>query len=245
MSNSGYALIVVDMQNGFCHPEGSFPRVGLGLEGADAAVRNAAAAVQQARRSGIPVIFTRHLYKLGRADQGPLLIRDSPALIANGLAAGSWDSDIVAELGCRGDDLKVDKVRFDAFQWTSMEHLLRGMNVTRLMMCGVVTNLCVETTVRSAFMRDLPVTLIEDCCAAKTRRLHELSIEVLSSYHLADIVSLGSGFDAGHPAGPAEPGGRPLPEVLPGSDLVPVARRGGVSGVSGVSPRPMAGTAAT
>jgi len=49
MTSHGHALIVVDMQNGFCHPEGSFPRIGLGLEGADAAVRNAAIAVKQAR----------------------------------------------------------------------------------------------------------------------------------------------------------------------------------------------------
>jgi nicotinamidase-related amidase len=63
----------------------------------------------------------------------------------------------------------------------------------------VVTNICVETTARSAFMRDFPVTLLEDCCAAKTRRLHELAIEVLSSYELAEIVSIGNGFDAGHP----------------------------------------------
>ncbi|MBO0820532.1 MAG: cysteine hydrolase [Nocardiopsaceae bacterium] len=221
MSNSGYALIVVDMQNGFCHPEGSFSRIGLGLEGAETAVRNAAVAVQQARRAGIPVIFTRHLYRLGRADRGPALIRDSPALIANGLAAGSWDAEVVAELGCRADDLQVDKVRFDAFQWTSLEHLLRGMNVTRLMMCGVVTNLCVETTVRSAFMRDLPVTLIEDCCAAKTRRLHELSIEVLSSYDIARIASLRDGFDAGHPDGVVAR--RSAPAAAPG--LVSPVRR--------------------
>jgi nicotinamidase-related amidase len=237
MSDSGYALIVVDMQNGFCHPEGSFSRIGLGLEGAEAAVGNAAIAVDRARRAEIPVIFTRHLYRLGRDDQGPALIRNSPALMANGLAAGSWDADIIAELGCRADDLKVDKVRFDAFQWTSLEHLLRGMNVTRLMMCGVVTNLCVETTVRAAFMRDLPVTLLEDCCAAKTRRLHELSIEVLSSYDLATIVSLGDGFDPSHPD--ASPGRQepdpPHPEpvarrrLAAASDLIPPARRLGLT----------------
>jgi ureidoacrylate peracid hydrolase len=66
----------------------------------------------------------------------------------------------------------------------------------------VVTNICVETTARSAFMRDFPVTLLADCCAAKTRRLHELSIEVLSSYELAEIVSVTDGFDAGHPEAP-------------------------------------------
>jgi nicotinamidase-related amidase len=166
----------------------------------DAAVRTAAVAVKQARAGGVPVIFTRHLYRLGAADEGPALIRNSPALaVGNGLAAGSWDADVIDELECRPDDLKVDKVRFDAFQWTSLAPLLRGLSATRLMICGVVTNLCVETTVRSAFMRDIPVTLIEDACAAKTRRLHELSIEVLSSYELADMVRVGAGFDAGDP----------------------------------------------
>jgi ureidoacrylate peracid hydrolase len=192
----GLALIVVDMQNGFCHPEGSFPRIGLGLEGADAAVRNAAIAVKQARAGGVPVIFTRHIYRLGRADEGPALIRNSPALtLVNGLAAGSWDADVVDDLDCEPDDLRVDKVRFDAFQWTSLEPLLRGLSASRLVICGVVTNLCVESTVRSAFMRDYPVTLIEDACAAKTRRLHELSIEVLRSYELADVARVADGFD--------------------------------------------------
>jgi ureidoacrylate peracid hydrolase len=197
-----HALIVVDMQNGFCHPEGSFPSVGLGMEGVDAAVRNAAIAVKQARATGVPVIFTRHLYRLGLADEGPALIRDSPALaLVNGLAAGSWDADVVDDLECHPDDLKVDKVRHDAFQWTSLEPLLRGLAVTRLAICGVVTNLCVESTVRSAFMRDFPVTLIEDACAAKTRHLHELSIEVLSTYEIAEISRISEGFDAGDLAG--------------------------------------------
>jgi ureidoacrylate peracid hydrolase len=200
MTSYRHALIVVDMQNGFCHPEGSFPRIGLGLEGVEAAVRNAAIAVKQARAVDMPVIFTRHLYRLGRADEGPALIRNSPALaVVNGLAAGSWDAEVIDGLDCGHDDLRVDKVRFDAFQWTSLEPLLRGLSVSRLLICGVVTNLCVETTVRSAFMRDFPVTLIEDACAAKTRRLHELSIEVLSSYELAEIVRIEDGFDVGDP----------------------------------------------
>jgi hypothetical protein len=50
-------------------------------------------------------------------------------------------------------------------------------------------------------MRDFPVTLLADCCAAKTRRLHDLSVEVLSSYELAEIASVTDGFDAGDPAG--------------------------------------------
>ncbi len=204
MTSSGHALLVVDMQNGFCHPDGSFPRVGRGLEGAMDAVRNAAIAVGQARRADIPVVFTRHVYRPGRPDEGAALIRNSPELAGvAGLANGTWDAAVCAELGCGPDDLVVDKVRFDAFQWTSLEPLLRGLGVTDLMICGVVTNICVETTARSAFMRDFPVILLEDCCAAKTRRLHELSVEVLSSYELAEIVSVSRGFDAADPRGAA------------------------------------------
>jgi nicotinamidase-related amidase len=203
MDNERYALLVVDMQNGFCHPDGSFPKIGRGLEDAMDAVANAAIAVGQARKAGVPVVFTRHVYRPGRPDEGAALIRNSPELAGvSGLAAGGWDAEVCAELGCGPDDLVVDKVRFDAFQWTSLEPLLRGLGVTALIICGVVTNICVETTARSAFMRDFPVTLLADCCAAKTRRLHELSIEVLSSYELAEIASVTDGFDAGHPEAP-------------------------------------------
>jgi ureidoacrylate peracid hydrolase len=192
------AMLVVDMQNGFCHPQGSFTRIDMGLEGADQAVHNAAIAVAQARRAAIPVVFTRHLYRPGRAEEGRALKRNSPALAGvDGLETGTWDAEIVDELGCGPNDLVVDKVRFDAFQWTSLEPLLRGLGVDELVICGVVTNICVETTARSAFMRDFAVTLLADCCAAKTRRLHELSIEVLSSYQLAEIASITEGFDVG------------------------------------------------
>ena len=192
------ALLVVDMQNGFCHPEGSFARIGLGLEGADTAVRNAAVAIGQARQAGLPVVYTRHLYRPGRADEGRALKQNSAALAGvNGLAAGTWDADVVDELGCRSGDLIVDKVRFDAFQWTSLEPLLHGLGVAELVVCGVVTNICVETTIRSAFLRDFPVIMLADCCAAATRRLHELSVEVLAAYRLAEIASITEGFDVG------------------------------------------------
>ncbi len=215
MAAKNRALLVVDMQNGFCHPEGSFPRIGMGLEGAGLAVRNAAVAVAQARRAAIPVVFTRHVYRPGRADEGASLKQNSPALASvNGLADGFWDADVVDELGCGPDDMVVDKARFDAFQWTSLEPLLRGLGVGELVICGVITNICVETTVRSAFMRDYPVTLLADCCAAKTRRLHELSLEVLASYQLAEIASITDGFDVGATAVPI--GAWPGPGTLAG-----------------------------
>jgi ureidoacrylate peracid hydrolase len=189
------ALLVVDVQNGFCHPDGSLPTLGMALHGVDEAVRNCATAVEQARAAGIPVIFTRHVYRPGRADEGARLTELAGELASvDGLLAGSWDAEVVAELGCGPADLVVDKVRFDAFLWTSLDPLLQGLGVTELAVCGVVTNICVESTVRAAFMRDYRVTLLADCCAAKTARLHELGVEVLGSCGFATIASIADGY---------------------------------------------------
>ena len=194
------ALLVVDMQNGFCHPDGSLPSLGLALADADRSVRQSALAVEQTRRAGLPVVFTRHVYRPGRADEGQNLSAMSGQLAdVDGLAAGSWDGGVVDELGWTPADLTVDKCRFDAFLWTSLDPLLRGLGVTHLQVCGVVTNICVESTVRAAFMRDYRVTLLGDACAAQTARLHDLGLEVMGSIGLATVVSLADGYQPTDP----------------------------------------------
>ena len=92
------ALLVVDMQNGFCHPEGSFTRIGMGLEGADAVVRNAAVAIEQARRAAIPVVFTRHLYRPGRLHELSLEVLSSYRLARiQNITAGLNQAEAQAE----------------------------------------------------------------------------------------------------------------------------------------------------
>jgi ureidoacrylate peracid hydrolase len=69
MTTHERALIVVDMQNGFCHPQGSVPVAGMALADVDRAVASNALVVADARRNGVPVIFTRHVYRPGRSDE--------------------------------------------------------------------------------------------------------------------------------------------------------------------------------
>jgi ureidoacrylate peracid hydrolase len=114
-----------------------------------------------------------------------------------GLAAGSWDAAVVDEFGAGPDDLYIDKARFDAFLWTSLDPLLRGLGTESLVVCGVVTNICVESTVRAAFMRDYRVTLLADGCAARTTRLHDLGVEVMGSCGFASVAAVADGFDVG------------------------------------------------
>ena len=193
------ALIVVDRQNGFCHPDGSLPRLGKPLADVDRAVRQCAMAVSQARATGISVIFTRHVYRPGRADEGANLAGLSGPALAEigGLAAGSWDGAMTDELGWTPTELTVDKARFDAFLRTSMDPLLQGLGAEHLLVCGVVTNVCVESTVRAAFMRDYQVTLLGDCCAASSQRLHDLGLEVMGEIGLATVVTLEDGYCIG------------------------------------------------
>ncbi|MBD2895049.1 isochorismatase family cysteine hydrolase [Actinomadura nitritigenes] len=184
-------LIVVDMQNGFVHPDGSLPTLGMALADTGRAVRQCAAAVAAARAAGTPVVFTRHVYRPGRADEGANLGGAHPALAEiSALAAGSWDAEVADELGCGPDDLVVDKARFDAFLWTSLDPLLRGLGADHLLVCGVVTNICVESTVRAAYMRDYRVTVLGDACAALTPRLHEIGLEVMRDCGFATVTTV-------------------------------------------------------
>jgi ureidoacrylate peracid hydrolase len=188
-------LMVIDMQNGFCHPEGSLPSLGMGLADVDRAVDGTVRAVAGARAQGMPVVFTRHVYRPGRADEGPNLSAAGPRLAeVSALAAGSWDAAVIDELDCTADDLVVDKARFDAFLWTSLDPLLRGLGATELVFTGVVTNVCVESTVRSAFMRDYEVTVLGDCCAARTPRLHDIALEALGEYGFCTVSSAAQEF---------------------------------------------------
>jgi ureidoacrylate peracid hydrolase len=192
------ALIVVDMQNGFCHPDGSLPSLGRGLEDIEVAVHGCVAAVASARKAGVPVIFTRHLYRPGYADAGPNFERLGAELRSvDGLLAGSWDGEVIDQLEATAADLMVDKCRYDAFLNTSLERLLRGLGVTTVAVCGVVTNVCVESTVRAAFMRDYGVELIADACAASTRELHQAGLQVMSYYRFAEVVRLADGYRLG------------------------------------------------
>lgn len=145
--------------------------------------------VTSARDTDIPVVFTRHLYRAGRTDEGRNLAARTGIDHVGGLLAGSWDASVVNELGWSEADLTIDKVRFDAFLWTSLEPLLTGLGVDHLYVAGVVTNLCVESTIRSAYMRDFRISVIADACAATSARLHEMSIAVLRECDLATIAT--------------------------------------------------------
>lgn len=178
----GAALLVVDMQNGFCHERGSMPTRGVAIAGLDPLVGRVAAAIADARRDGLDVLFTRHGYRPGYVDCPPAIRSMLPT---GALLRGTWDAEVLDALQPSADEVVIDKSRFDAFLHTQLEQVLRALGVHRLLIAGVLTNVCVETTARSAQQRDFDVVVLEDCTASGRPELHERSLAALREVFVA------------------------------------------------------------
>lgn len=163
LTTKNTALLVIDMQNGFCHADGSFGQLELPVELLAEAIPGSVRLVEAARAAGVPVIFTRYVYRTDYKDGGLLVDEILPALAdVNSLAEGTWDAAIVDELTPQPDDFIVDKNRYSAFYGTRLEPMLTSMSIDSLVMCGVTTNMCVETSARDAAQRDYKTWVVSD-----------------------------------------------------------------------------------
>ncbi len=157
------ALVVIDMQRAFLEDEGSLAKAGIDITGLKAALEGCKRLLASARQAGVPVIHTRYVYRPDYADGGILVNYIMPQLReVDSLAAGTPDIEIVDELAPVDGETVIDKNRPSAFYATNIEPLLNGLGVDSLVVCGVTTNICVETTVRDASQRDYKVFVPKD-----------------------------------------------------------------------------------
>lgn len=172
------ALMVVDMQNGFCHDDGSVNKVGLPAARLQPAIEPCARLIAAARLAGIPVIYTRYVYRPDYTDGGVMVHELIPDL-KNGhcLAAGTWDVEVVDELAPVNADYVIDKNRPSAFFATGLEPVLKGLAISDLVVCGVTTNCCVETTVRDASQRDYRTFVVQDAVAEYEDDRHAVALK--------------------------------------------------------------------
>ncbi len=126
------ALLVVDVQRGVV--EGAYER--------DSVVANVATLVDKARQEQIPVVWVQH------SDEQ--------------LARGSDSWQIVAELTPRDTEARVDKNYGDSFEDTTLETVLSGLGVGRLVVVGAQTDACIRSTLHGAFVRGYDATLVSD-----------------------------------------------------------------------------------
>ena len=163
------ALLVIDMQNDFCADGGMATREGFNVT----RVREMAARLPDfcaaARDAGVLVIFVRNIYTTEKnfylSDawlEQAARVRKGSYTLQGVCAAGHWGGDFYGNIHPEAGDVVVIKHRFNAFHNTNLETILRSNGIRTLVFSGCLTNVCVETTARDAFMRDYYVVVTSD-----------------------------------------------------------------------------------
>jgi nicotinamidase-related amidase len=171
------ALIVIDPQNDFLHEEGWYAQHGIDISHMRRVIEPTKELVAEARRRGVPVVWTRHGYA-DAAEAGPFL-ELRPFLEEGGLRRDTWGWELYDELGVQPEDPIVAKNRLSAFFNTNLEDVLRGLDVETVLIAGVLTNQCVAATTKDASFRDLKPIVVEDCTGTTLPHLHEPAIEMM------------------------------------------------------------------
>jgi ureidoacrylate peracid hydrolase len=179
---SSVAVLLIDMQNAFCHPEGSFGKVGADVSGTNAAIGGCVKLVDTARAAGVPIIFTRAIHTEGFTDWK--ILSELPMFDAlkqlGSCQEGTWDAELVDELKPSPDDLVITKSRFSPFVDTDIESRLHAMGIENLVVGGVGTSACVESSVRDAGQREFRVYVAEEACGDLSEGAHTTSLAIMT-----------------------------------------------------------------
>jgi len=183
------ALIIIDMQRDFLEPGGFGEALGNDVACLAAAVEPCRAVLDAARRCGLLVIHTREGHRPDLSDAPPVkLERGQPKLrigapgpMGRILVRGEPGHDIIAPLyPVRGEPV-IDKPGKGAFYQTELELMLRNRGIENLLVCGVTTEVCVNTTVREANDRGFRCVVLGDCCGSYFPHFHEIGLAMFKA----------------------------------------------------------------
>ncbi len=149
------AVLVIDMINEFCKPGGK-----MVLPGYEALMPAQTALITRARALDVPVIFVQDSHRKNmRRDRE--WVKRTPHGVEN-----TWATEVIDDLTPQPDDIRIIKHRYSAFYQTDLDLVLKDMLVDQVIIFGVVTNICVRSTVHDAFFLGYDVVVPADACAA-------------------------------------------------------------------------------
>jgi len=183
------AVLVIDMQNDFCAKGGMADREGFDVTPVSEMAGRLPLFLEKARAAGVLVIFVRNLYSTERnfylspawLEQAARARKGSYTLYPV-CGADHWGGAFYDKLRPAETDPVVTKHRFNAFQNTDLECILRANAICTLILTGCMTNVCVETTARDAFMRDYYVVVPSDGTATYINADHEASLRNIDRF---------------------------------------------------------------
>lgn len=194
------AVLVIDMQVDFASPEGLLGQYGLDMSGVEPALSAAERLTVSARAAGVPVVFVG-LFTCPETDSPVWNERmrrrggdpDSDAALCR---VGEVGSEFVGPRPAAGEVI-VKKTRYSGFVGTDLHDRLQALGVDTLVMAGLTTECCVDSTARDAFNLDYHVFIAADACAAYEADIHAASLKVmeLNSAILTDTVMIADAWE--------------------------------------------------
>lgn len=175
------ALLLVDCQVDFASPDGVMAQEGHDVGAAMAAIGNAARLADAARGAGVPCLFARLITRPGE---------ETPAMRDWKERRGHQDQPLVCREGSkgaefigvapRGGEAVFSKDRYNAFAGTALDAHLKSLKRDTLVIAGLTTECCVDSTARDAFERDYRVFVASDAVAAYEAELHQWALKALA-----------------------------------------------------------------
>lgn len=159
LNRSRTAVVVVDMQKVFCEPDGA-----LYVPATAEVIRPIAALLECARAAAVPIVYLRHVVRGDGSDTGRM--RDLYPNVDQILARNDPGIEIIDALRPVEGDVVVDKLFYSGFHNTDLDTVLRARDIDTLVICGTVTNVCCDTTIRDAVHREYKVVALSDANAA-------------------------------------------------------------------------------
>lgn len=176
------ALLTIDLQNDFLHPEGAYGRAGQGAEAITALPARIKPVVDALRAKGGTYISAQFTLVPGPNEEpliAPHLKELRPFLGKGDFAPGKFGHALVDTLAPA--DYTIEKVAYSALYQTRLEYILRALEIDTLIIGGIVTNGGVASTVRDAHLRNLHTILLSDGCAAFKQEVHDATLLSLAS----------------------------------------------------------------
>src|SRR5437773_10571968 len=170
------ALVVVDVQNDFVSPEGSAGKRGEDVGAAMSMVPNLLRLIDQARRVGLTIVYIRTTHSEW-TDTPSWIYRTSQKDDLSTCREETWGAELYEGISPLPSERMMIKHRYSAFINTDLNTVLKARGIQSVLVSGVATNVCVETTARDAYMYDYYVTMIDDCSAAYETKLHLGTLE--------------------------------------------------------------------
>ena len=184
------AVLVVDMLNEFCKEGGA-----MVLPGYESLIAPQTLVIDSAREAGAPVVFIVDTHRRNMRREREFAKR-TPHCIE-----GEWGCQVIDDLAPGADDIYVVKRRYSGFFNTDLDLTLKDMAIDTLIVMGVVTNICVRSTVHDAFFHGYQVVVPEDCVAATGPREQESSLYDIATHFgvVSDAAEVAAALANGTP----------------------------------------------